>query len=159
MGRRQTNDNEPMGAMFAFGARVPTKDVVDTLVATNGWRSREWTSILHPELKAPAWLPTSNAVSNDSPPLSGRLVANLSPPAESVLCNTSAVHSRPTQNAATDGGLFLVHSGEFPSLDFVEWHYIDFVLSKLGSISATARVLGIRRSTLQRKRKKNPPIR
>ncbi len=39
------------------------------------------------------------------------------------------------------------------------YRMIDFVLSNLGSISETARVLGIRRSTLQRKRKKNPPLR
>jgi ActR/RegA family two-component response regulator len=50
-------------------------------------------------------------------------------------------------------------AADLPSLYYVEWHYIDFVLSCLGNVSQAARVLGIRRSTLQRKRKKTPPLR
>jgi ActR/RegA family two-component response regulator len=48
---------------------------------------------------------------------------------------------------------------QLPTLYYVAWHYIDFVLSCVGNVSEAARVLGIRRSTLQRKRKKNPPNR
>ena len=50
-------------------------------------------------------------------------------------------------------------AADLPTLYFVEWHYIDFVMSCLGNVSEAARVLGVRRSTLQRKRKKNPPTR
>ena len=45
-----------------------------------------------------------------------------------------------------------------PSLARVEWEYLSEVLALVnGNLSAGARVLGIERSTLQRKLKKNPP--
>jgi two-component system response regulator RegA len=45
-----------------------------------------------------------------------------------------------------------------PSLDWIEWEYINRVLTHTaGNISAAARVLRIQRSTLQRKLRKYPP--
>jgi ActR/RegA family two-component response regulator len=55
--------------------------------------------------------------------------------------------------------LVISASEELPTLYFVEWHYIDYVLSCVGNISKAARVLGVRRSTIQRRRKKHPPRR
>jgi two-component system response regulator RegA len=50
--------------------------------------------------------------------------------------------------------------GDFPSLAKVEWEYIARVLQSVEwNISAAARVLGIGRSTLQRKLRKYPPHR
>lgn len=47
---------------------------------------------------------------------------------------------------------------ELPTLARVEWEYISRILARCrGNLSAAARVLGIRRSTLQRKLKKLPP--
>lgn len=47
-----------------------------------------------------------------------------------------------------------------PTLARAEWEYIDRVLYEVGgNITAAARCLGIPRSTLQRKRKKDPPPR
>jgi two-component system response regulator RegA len=46
-----------------------------------------------------------------------------------------------------------------PSLGRLEWDYISRVLDIAdGNISRTARLLGIQRSTLQRKLKKHPPV-
>jgi len=48
----------------------------------------------------------------------------------------------------------------FPSLARIEWEYTSRVLTSMrGNLSATARVLGIRRSTLQRRLQKYPPAR
>jgi ActR/RegA family two-component response regulator len=55
--------------------------------------------------------------------------------------------------------LVISASEGLPSLYFVEWHYIDYVLSCVGNISQAARVLGVRRSTVQRRRKKHRPDR
>jgi two-component system, response regulator RegA len=47
-----------------------------------------------------------------------------------------------------------------PSLQRVEWEYINRVLGHTdGNISAAARLLGVERSTLQRKLRKRPPTR
>jgi two-component system, response regulator RegA len=47
-----------------------------------------------------------------------------------------------------------------PSLDRIEWAYITGVLEHTnGNISAAARILGLQRSTLQRRLKKNPAAR
>jgi two-component system response regulator RegA len=49
---------------------------------------------------------------------------------------------------------------DVPSLAWIEWEYINRVLEHTGrNISATARLLGVQRSTLQRKLKKYPPRR
>jgi two-component system, response regulator RegA len=51
-----------------------------------------------------------------------------------------------------------VQAAQMPSLARIEWEYIQRVLvSHDGNISKSARTLGIRRTTLQRKLKKNPP--
>ena len=55
--------------------------------------------------------------------------------------------------------MMVASAAELPTLYYAEWHYIDFVLSCVGNVSEAARILGIRRSTLQRKRKKLPPDR
>jgi two-component system response regulator RegA len=45
-----------------------------------------------------------------------------------------------------------------PSLELMQWEYINRVLAHTdGNISAAARLLGVERSTLQRKLKKRPP--
>ena len=47
-----------------------------------------------------------------------------------------------------------------PSLHRMEWEYINRVLRHTGgNISAAARLLGVERSTLQRKLRKHPPSR
>ena len=49
-------------------------------------------------------------------------------------------------------------SPRMPSLARVEWEYLSHVLALVdGNLSAAARILGIERSTLQRKLKKHPP--
>lgn len=51
-------------------------------------------------------------------------------------------------------------SAELPSLGRVEWEYIHRVLTSTGgNISESARILGVERSTLQRKLRKLPPRR
>jgi two-component system, response regulator RegA len=51
-------------------------------------------------------------------------------------------------------------SSALPSLARMEWEYMNRVLSSEGgNISRSARILGIRRTTLQRKLKKYPPSR
>jgi hypothetical protein len=70
------------------------------------------------------------------------------------------LHGNNTAQAAEDPSrLAILSTADLPSLDFVEWHYIDFVLSCAQSMSQAAETLGIRRSTLYRKRKKQPPAR
>jgi DNA-binding NtrC family response regulator len=51
-------------------------------------------------------------------------------------------------------------SAELPTLAAMEWEYINrFLVAASGNVSAAARVLGVQRSTLQRKLRKHPPSR
>lgn len=62
--------------------------------------------------------------------------------------------------AAIEGRAPAAPRGDLPSLARVEWEYISYVLAlHRGSVSATARALGIHRQSLQRKLRKYPPPR
>lgn len=127
-------------SVVAFGRRAPVPSVIDRL----GWRG--WTNeSSHPQPEE-VRLPDEAA----DPP-------RAHDEAE-ILRTTGDTPRRPT-GQADDAGLLVLSRTELPSLYFVEWHYIDFVISCVGSISKAAEILGIRRSTLQRKRKKIPPAR
>lgn len=126
--------------VVAFGRRAAVDSVIDPL----GWRG--WTN----ESRYPQFV---GAVPSDEAATPPRA------PEEAYVPHPSgdAPHRPPTE---ADGPRPLVLSrSELPSLYFVEWHYIDFVISCVGSISKAAEILGIQRSTLQRKRKKIPPTR
>jgi hypothetical protein len=139
-------------ALLAFGRRVSPGDAFDKLTAGEGWQSEAWTpTFVEPSAREEALVPArSGPWQMESPPVPARQVLRRSAAADGAL-------PRP----AVDGEsrMMVTAAPELPSLYFVQWHYIDFVLSCVGNISEASRVLGIRRSTLQRKRKKNPPAR
>jgi hypothetical protein len=139
-------------ALLAFGRRVSAGDAIEELVAARGW---------HLE----SWRPTFVESCAHQQPCTG---ARDEPdrPGEDPWKNTRVLRrplgdSEPLPGPVSDAEarLMVASAADLPTLDFVEWHYIDFVLSCLGNVSEAARVLGIRRSTLQRKRKKTPPTR
>jgi hypothetical protein len=137
--------------MFAFAAGVPMEDMLGGLGPANGWHSESRTSWTTPPPATPAW-PRAPVRPADSAEGDRRY--------EAVSLSRPPGQDQTTAEAdQRSSSVFFVHSQQFPSLYFIEWHYIDFVLSKAESISAAARILGIRRSTLQRKRKKAPPLR
>jgi Bacterial regulatory protein, Fis family len=138
-------------ALLAFGRRVSADDAFEELVATRGWQMERW---------KPTFVESCDRDRFLNPPRDE--------PAVGPGCSWESrqVLRRPLGEFAPEGKaldaearLMVASAAELPSLYFVEWHYIDFVLSCLGNVSEAARVLGIRRSTLQRKRKKTPPSR
>jgi hypothetical protein len=130
-------------ALFAFGQQIGPHDAFDGLLATRGWQTDPWrpTFVDDPEPGPPR--PPS-----DDPALDRKYVLR-----------PSAGEADGVASRAAEACLMVASAPELPTLYFVEWHYIDFVLSCVGSVSEAARLLGIRRSTLQRKRKKRPPAR
>jgi hypothetical protein len=141
--------NAPPHALLAFGRQVTASDAFDELVAAHGWRMEAWRPTFIDAGEEQAGVPAGGEASTDgSGPWDSKQILRL----------PRRQRERPL---GPDGEprLMVASAAELPSLYFVEWHYIDFVLSCVGNVSETARVLGIRRSTLQRKRKKNPPDR
>lgn len=62
--------------------------------------------------------------------------------------------------AGEDGAKSVESPFQTPSLDRVEWEYIQWVLKECeGNISKASRLLGINRRSLQRKLTKYPPVR
>jgi hypothetical protein len=137
-------------ALLAFGRRVTATDAFDDLLSTGGWQLENWSPTFGDPLdqkqlaatEQPTTPSPDNRVDNHKHILR-RPIAPVDPPIGG--------------GEDAEPRIMVASVSEFPSLYFVEWHYIDFVLSCVGSVSKAARVLGIRRSTLQRKRKKNPP--
>jgi DNA-binding NtrC family response regulator len=119
-------------AFLAFGQRVQADDAFDDLLAARGWQREPWQ-------------PTFGEAG------------------EQRIENgwDKQVLRRPLDGPASDPEprMMVASASRLPSLYYAEWHYIDFVLSCVGNVSEAARILGIRRSTLQRKRKKHPPER
>jgi hypothetical protein len=142
MGKVET-DRKP-SALLAFGRRVSAGFAFDDFVAARGWRRETWKPTFVEESECG---PLAKPVAKQ-PHWDGKQVLrpDLPEPMGAV-------------NANSDARLLIASAADLPTLYFVEWHYIDFVLSCLGNVTETARVLGIRRSTLQRKRKKTPPNR
>jgi hypothetical protein len=139
-------------ALLAFGRRISGGDAFEELVAARGWQMESW---------RPTFIESRDRdqVLNG---LRSELAASLGTGWEQrqVLRKPADAMEPPGGRATGDEAkLMVASSDDLPTLYFVEWHYIDFVLSCLGNVSEAARVLGIRRSTLQRKRKKTPPIR
>jgi hypothetical protein len=126
----------PSSALLAFGQRVTAGDAFDDMVAAGRWEAEHWSPTFVEEAER-------RQIGTD---WKGKQVLRRSGPDR-------------RQDASAEPRLMVASSAELPSLYFVEWHYIDFVLSCVGNVSEAARVLGVRRSTLQRKRKKNPPHR
>jgi hypothetical protein len=137
---------EEMIALLAFGRRIGTDDPFEYLVATRGWERDAWTPTFI-DACDPSDIDVSDVADRAKPPRSKQV---LRPPgaAREPCCEAS-------RDAAAR--LMVASTTELPTLYFVEWHYIDFVLSCVGNVSEAARILGIRRSTVQRKRKKQPP--
>jgi hypothetical protein len=139
-------------ALLAFGRRVSAGDAFEELVTAHGWQLE-------------SWRPTFVESCDRSRMLSGgddgpSMAPQGSWTGKQVLRRPPEFPERQGANPTEDEARMMVASAtDLPTLYFVEWHYIDFVLSCLGSVSEAARVLGIRRSTLQRKRKKTPPTR
>jgi hypothetical protein len=140
MGRTETRRTP--NALLAFGRRVSAGYAFDDLVAARGWGMETWKPTFVEECERDQ---LSQALER-RPPWEGKQVLRPKP-TEPVAGGKADAEAR----------LLVASAEDLPTLYFVEWHYIDFVLSCLGNVSETARVLGIRRSTLQRKRKKSPP--
>jgi hypothetical protein len=139
-------------ALLAFGRRVTALDAFDDLVATGNWRMESW----RPTFGDTADQKRLACVERTSAPSTDESWDN----DKHILRRPAAAADPEVEEVENPEPRIMVASvAEFPTLYFVEWHYIDFVLSCVGSVSEAARVLGIRRSTLQRKRKKNPPSR
>ena len=135
-------------ALLAFGRSVSV-DAFDDLTTARGWKTEMW---------QPTFVdPSERDELAERPPQvcpdGGR------EPSKRVLRLHRAASGE--SGAANEIGprIVVASSSQLPTLDYVEWHYIEFVLSCLGSVSEAARILGVRRSTLQRKRKKTPPMR
>jgi len=138
-------------ALLAFGRRVSADDTFAPLLAGRGWRRESWEPTFLDVFDRESYgRRCAMAAGSDASPWENKLVLR-SPDLE--------LDHRRGAPGEVEPRLMVASADEFPSLYFVEWHYIDFVLSCVGNISETARILGIRRSTLQRKRKKDPPDR
>jgi hypothetical protein len=135
--------------MVAFGQRVNSDDAFASLMAGQRWAVEHWrpTFVDRAERDVPS--AGDPACDGGSCLCEGRRVLRL----------PSATTDHVRWPGTPEPRLMVASTAEMPTLYFVEWHYIDFVLSCVGNVSEAARVLGIRRSTLQRKRKKNPPQR
>jgi hypothetical protein len=137
-------------ALLAFGRRVTPGDAFEALVAARGWQTESWRPTFVDACDRDQFL---NALRNESS-ISGFAWESkqvLRPPGEPL------EHPAGQEDMKVGSRLMIASATDLPTLYFVEWHYIDFVLSCLGNVSEAARVLGVRRSTLQRKRKKSPP--
>ena len=139
-------------ALLAFGRRVSADDTFAPLVAGRGWRRESWEPTFLDAFDRESYGRRREVIASghDASPWGNKL----------VLRSPNGARDRP-RSAPGEGEprLMVASADELPTLYFVEWHYIDFVLSCVGNVSETARILGIRRSTLQRKRKKSPPER
>jgi hypothetical protein len=148
MGRLQTK--KVHNALLAFGRRVSPGDAFEELKA-RGWQKEVW----HPTFVESGDRDRFECTARDEPfgrrevPWDDKQV---------LRCPVSSVEP-PGPPGESEPRLMVASADDLPSLYFVEWHYIDFVMSCLGNVSETARILGVRRSTLQRKRKKTPPTR
>jgi hypothetical protein len=137
-------------ALLAFGRRVSPADAFDDLVVARQWRMETW---------RPTFVETSSAMEPADargmslPTASGWEEKNV------LRCPSTTLDNPEGKVRESEPRLLVATAPELPTLYFVEWHYIDFVLSCVGNVSEAARVLGVRRSTLQRKRKKYPPER
>jgi hypothetical protein len=144
-------------AAFAFGIKLPVQEILEDLITSRGWRMTAWNSMLDPT-QTPARVIEDMRMGD----MLGR-TANRQHAIMSLACPQPEQPQAPSAGSAqasdANASLFLVRAKTLPTLYFMEWNYIDFVLSTVGSVSEAARVLDIRRSTLQRKRKKNPPTR
>ena len=139
-------------ALLAFGRRVTAGDAFEDLVAARGWQMETWqpTFVESCERDRPAIAPHETPCGSRDTPWDYKQVLRRTP---EVLAPDDESDSDP------EARIMVASASDLPSLYFVEWHYIDFVMSCLGNVSEAARVLGVRRLTLQRKRKKNPPTR
>lgn len=150
MGRFETR--KAPSALLAFGRRVSAGDAFEELVKARGWQMESW---------QPTFVESSDR-HRPVEPLRDPCVRG-----PDSNWNTRQILRRPAERGDVVPGfeseiearLMVASAAELPTLYFVKWHYIDFVLSCIGSVSEAARVLDIRRSTLQRKRKKTPPTR
>jgi hypothetical protein len=147
----RSKTGRPTGALLAFGRQVSAGEAFAELIEERGWRTENWT---------PTFVESCDREHIRN--LCRELSAGAEWDHKRVLrrCPKPPEPSGVGYNAETEEArLTIAPSDGLPSLYFVEWHYIDFVMSCLGNLSEAARVLGVRRSTLQRKRKKTPPSR
>jgi hypothetical protein len=139
------------GALLVFGRRVSAGEAFEDLLEARGWQREAWEPTFIEETDRPLWTGADVAsAGDDRSAWEEKQVLRLPEGGVTLPCEP-AQEEEPRLMVASASGL--------PSLYFVEWHYIDFVLSCVGNVSEAARVLGIRRSTVQRKRKKMPPRR
>jgi hypothetical protein len=148
MGRLE--DKKGATAMLAFGRSVYPDATFNDLVTAHGWQTEAWAPTFIEECEREGLASERPEGAGARPAWEQKHVLRL--PVE-------AAEPRPSELPAPDPRIMIASAPQLPTLYYVEWHYIDFVLSCLGSVSEAARVLGVRRSTLQRKRKKTPPNR
>ncbi len=147
------HDPKQPSALLAFGQRITPQDAFDPLVTSRGWRVESWKPTFMEASDREDFMRAQEArACQERPPLTE---------SRHVLRDPERAICIPFQQEAEEAApkLMVAAASELPTLYFVEWHYIDFVMSCLGNVSEAARVLGVRRSTLQRKRKKTPPSR
>ncbi len=136
-------------ALLAFGTKVSPGDAFRGLLGRRGWQ-------------AEGWVPTFVEEGANTSPVGTSAPHRALSDAE-VLREAKQVLRLPgntfEERAEASPKLMVASACGLPTLYFVEWHYIDFVLSCVGNISEAARFLGVRRSSVQRKRKKLPPTR
>lgn len=148
-----TESRKGRSALLAFGRRVSADDAFEPLVAARGWRMENWQpTFMDASDRESYWREHRTASSgHEESGWQSKQVLRL--PRLDLDC-------KPALGREAEPRLMVAAADDLPSLYFVGWHYIDFVLSCVGSnVSEAARVLGVRRSTLQRKRKKTPPDR
>jgi hypothetical protein len=144
-------DRKGANALLAFGQRVAPEDAFEDFVAARGWKMNGWApTFIEPTECEPPGVATPRQPSHrDHPWHTKQVLCPAAPPGDGAMRPPADIEPR----------LMVAPAGELPTLYYVQWHYIDFVLSCVGNLSEAARVLGIRRSTVQRKRKKTPPAR
>jgi hypothetical protein len=150
MGR--TESRVSTNAFVAFGQRLSPGDAFEDLVAGRGWQRETW---------LPTFVEARDRAEIAQARQGERSLARDQSWEDRQLLRLPGACAGESQPVAgkPEPRLLVASANELPTLYFAEWHYIDFVLSCVGNVSEAARVLGIRRSTLQRKRKKAPPDR
>jgi len=149
----KTSEYAPLGAS-------PNELLCDVMTSTNARTTFlcEGIATYHPGIVPPGYQQfTSSAVHSAFATVDLMTFATLAG-ADTALRKDVELLRRLLARLESDEGPDVEELTEVPSLDEVERGYIDNVVQAYGGIRAASRVLGMHRSTLQRKLRKDTPV-